>query len=314
MDKLYSKFWHDLAIKQKQAGITNRQISRNIWGFSDNESKLRKFFKRPDVRELLGEKAMKEDKIKVLFWDIETLPSVSFHWDHWGVNIPIMSHTISDGFMLSHAWSWGVDGEIHSSILTPEEVLAKDDSRLVLEMHSLFQNADVIVAHNGKKFDVKKANAAFLKLGLKPPKPYKVIDTVKIAKKFFSLPSYSLAYLCKALNLPHQKIQTEGFSLWRDCFYGDPAALKTMETYNRGDIPTLVALYLKLRPWGNDGVNFSALSGGTGLICPNCGGSDTFEESTVPFGNKLSPVHRCNTCGANARLVITKSKDYLTKL
>lgn len=317
MAELYGKQWHRKALELKLQGVSNRQIARTIWGASDGESRLRKFFKRPDVAQIIGTvpQATAKCPVRVLFWDIETLPHVSFHWDWWNINVPVMSQNIHLGFMLSHAWQWGVDGEVHCSILTPEEIASKDDTRLVLEMHALFNNADVVIAHNGKKFDVKKANASFARIGLAPPSPYKVVDTVRISKKFFNLPSHSLAFLCEYFQLGVQKVQHSGFELWEKCYKGDIESLKLMETYNRGDIPTLVKLYLHLRAWGNDGVDISPLVGSSQLTCPTCGGHDVIDTPhEVMAGRKLHKVYKCHECGSQSKLNETRQKVYLTKI
>lgn len=316
MAQLYDKSWHQRALELKLQGVSNRQIARMLWGASDGESRLRKFFKRDDVAAIIGATPIVEDKpVKILFWDIETLPNISYHWDWWNTNIPAMSHNIQLGFMLSHAWQWGVDGEVHCSILTPEEIANRDDSRIVMEMHKLFDHADVIIAHNGKRFDVKKANASFARLGLKPPSPYKVIDTVKISKKFFNLPSHSLNFLCQYFNLGVQKVEHEGFNLWARCYQGDKEALAKMVEYNRGDIPTLVKLYLHLRAWGNDGVDISPLLESHKLTCPTCGSHDVLDtHNQVVVGRKLHKVYRCHECDSQSKLNETKSKVYLTKI
>lgn len=310
------KSWHKKALSLKLQGVSNRQIARELWGVSDGESKLRRFFKREDIAKILGETvAVQKPNVKILFWDIETLPHKSYHWDWWGINVSPMIHNIELGFMLSHAWSWGIDGEVHSSILTPEEIEKRDDTRIVLEMRSLFDNADVIIAHNGKRFDVKKANASFARLGLTPPSPYKVIDTVRISKKFFNLPSHSLAFLCEYFNLGVQKVENEGFKLWDRCYKGDTEALELMRVYNCGDIPTLRKLYLFLRAWGNDGVDISALVDSDKLTCPTCGGHDVVDtEKTVLAGRKLHKVYRCHGCLSQSKLNENSRSIYLTKI
>lgn len=310
------KTWHKQALALKLQGVSNRQIARELWGVSDGESKLRRFFKREDVAKIISDPVAKEKcPVKILFWDIETLPHLSYHWDWWGINVSPMIHNINLGFMISHAWSWGIDGEVHSSILTPEEILARDDTRIVLEMHSLFDNADVIIAHNGKKFDVKKANASFAHLGLKPPSPYKVIDTVRISKKSFNLPSHSLAFLCEYFKLGVQKVKNDGFELWDRCYKADTEALELMEHYNRGDIPTLRKLYLFLRPWGNDGIDISPLVQSDQLTCPTCGGHHVEDSGkTTIVGRKLQKVYRCSECHSQSKLNENSRSVYLTKI
>jgi hypothetical protein len=41
--------------------------------------------------------------------------------------------------------------------------------------------ADIICAHNGDAFDIKKINSRLITNGFKPPSPFKTIDTLKAA-------------------------------------------------------------------------------------------------------------------------------------
>ena len=106
------------------------------------------------------------NKPRVLFYDIETLPNISAHFGSWNENLPYKQR-IQESCLLSHSWCWG-DGEIHSSILTPTEAINHDDERLVLELWSLLDNADIVIGHNISRYDNKKANAYFIKYGLPP--------------------------------------------------------------------------------------------------------------------------------------------------
>ena len=203
--------------------------------------------------------------------------------------------------MLSHAWAWG-DGEVFSSVLTPEEVLNQDDERIVYEIWSLLDNCDVVVAHNGKRFDVKKVNGYFLKYGLPKPSSYKVIDTLEIAKKHFNLPFKSLEYLAKFLNV-ELKQDSGGIQTWIDCDRGDPEALATMEFYNRGDVVTLREIHNKLRGWDNNGVNIALYNDNHDTLCTHCG-SDDISVITDKFAytpQRKYQLYRCNNCKAVLR-------------
>ena len=83
------------------------------------------------------------NKPKVLFYDIETLPNISAHFGNWNENLPYKQR-IQESCLLSHSWCWG-DGEIHGSVLTPTEAINHDDERLVLELWSLLDNADIVI-------------------------------------------------------------------------------------------------------------------------------------------------------------------------
>lgn len=239
------------------------------------------------------------DKPKILFYDIETSLAKSYHFQQWKVNLS-QKQKIQESHLLSHAWAWG-DGEVTGSILTREEMLAHDPERLVLECWSLLDNCDVLVAHNGKRFDVRKVNSYFLQYGLPPPSPYRVIDTLLIAKQKFALPFNSLAYLAEFLDV-EQKIDTGGVDLWIQCDQGSQEALDKMNEYCMGDIVTLRGVYNRLIGWSNDGVNL-ALYSDHGASCPHCS-SDDVSVIQGKYSHTVArkyQAYRCNGCGAVLR-------------
>lgn len=239
-------------------------------------------------------------KAKILFYDIETSLALSYHWGQWKQNL---SHKdcVQPSHLLSHAWAWN-GGEVTGSILTREEMLDHDPERLVLEAWSLFDNADIIVAHNAKKFDVRKVNAYFLSYGLPPPSPYKVIDTLQIAKTKFALPFNSLDFLARYLNV-ELKVSNSGKQLWIDCDRGKQEALDEMLHYNKGDITTLRDVYRKIIGWDNNGVNHALYDDVHDFVCTSCG-SDKIEVMVNKFAytpQRKYQVYRCKCCGANLR-------------
>lgn len=238
-------------------------------------------------------------KPQVLFYDIETSLAKSYHFQQWKVDLS-QKQKIQESHLLSHAWAWG-DGEVTGSILTREEMLAHDPERLVLECWSLLDNCDILVAHNGKRFDVKKVNGYFLQYGMPPPSPYRVIDTLLIAKQKFALPFNSLAYLAEFLDV-EQKIDTGGVDLWIQCDQGSQEALDKMNEYCMGDIITLRGVYNRLIGWSNDGVNM-ALYNDHGASCPHCS-SDDVSVIQGKYSHTVArkyQAYRCNGCGAVLR-------------
>lgn len=238
-------------------------------------------------------------KPKVLFYDIETTLAKSYHFGQWKQNLSVKQQ-VQEGHLLSHAWAWG-DEPVVGSILTREEVLNHDPERLVLEAWSLLDNADVVVAHYGKKFDIPKLNGYFLKYGLQPPSPYKVVDTKEISSKKFLLPFNSLEYLAKALGV-QQKIDNSGIQLWIDCDNGKQEALDEMLAYNIGDIEALRDVYYRLITWDNNGVNM-ALYNDHGASCTHCGSDNisTIEGKYAYTVARKYSLYRCNDCNAILR-------------
>lgn len=251
------------------------------------------------------------NKPKVLFYDIETSLAKSYHFQQWKVNLS-QKQKIQESHLLSHAWAWN-DGEVVGSILTQQEMLDHDPERLVLECWSLLDNCDVLVAHNGKRFDVKKVNSYFLKYGLNPPSPYKVVDTLQIAKNKFALPFNSLAYLAEFLGV-EQKIDTGGIDLWIRCDKGDPEALQEMLEYNLGDVVTLRGVYNKLIGWDNNAVNMSLYDDEHDMLCPHCTSANISSlegKYTYTVARKYS-LYRCGDCGATLRG--TRAEGNMNKL
>ena len=208
------------------------------------------------------------NKPKALFYDIETLPNISAHFGSWNENLPYKQR-IQESCLLSHSWCWG-DGEIHGSVLTPTEAINHDDERLVLELWSLLDNADIVIGHNISRYDNKKANAYFIKYGLPPVSPFKSIDTLSIAKRKFKFEFNSLAYLAKYLGVT-DKIENDGMPLWIDCHLGKQEALNTMLRYNIGDVKTQREVYNILKSYDNNGVNMSLYGSTECLKCVSCG-------------------------------------------
>lgn len=236
---------------------------------------------------------------KILFYDIETAPSVSYHFGQWKQNLSDKQR-IFDGHMLSHAWAWN-DGDIHGSILTPQQSIQRDPRELVEEAWKLFDEADIIVAHFGRGFDVPTMNGYFLKYGLQPPSPYKVIDTKFIASKKFRLAFNSLRYLAAYLGCT-LKIENSGIDLWVKCAQGVQEALDEMLDYNIGDVETLREVYGKLIGWSNDGVNLS-LYDDHNALCTHCGSDKIVaqEGKFVYTAQRKYQAYRCTSCGANLR-------------
>lgn len=84
---------------------------------------------------------------KILIFDIETSPMASYTWGRWKQNISL-DQTISEWFMLSWSAKWLNNPNMMSDVLTPEEALREDDSRITKSMWQLFNEADIVLAHN----------------------------------------------------------------------------------------------------------------------------------------------------------------------
>ena len=253
---------------------------------------------RYSKKEVITEEDLKEPNILIL--DIENSPSLAAVW---GVNQQFI-HTnqiVQEWYMFSWAARWLYSTEVFSDVITPEESLKRDDSRIAKSLWEFVDYADIIIGHNVNSFDIPKMNARFIKHGMNPTSSCQVIDTLKAARKHFMFTSNKLDYLCQQLNIP-RKIDNGGMERWIQCMDGDAQALLDMETYNKHDIIITEDLYIKLRPYMKYHPNVGLFDKRDSDCCYKCGSIelewlDSFYYTAV---NKFSE-YRCAKCGSIGR-------------
>ncbi len=209
---------------------------------------------------------------KILLFDIETAPNLGYVWGKYDQNVIEFE---SEWYVLCFAYKWLGDKKTHSHGLPQYKLYAKEkdnDYEVIKKMHELFNEADIVIAHNGNKFDIKKINARFLYHGFNPPKPYAQIDTLLVARRYFAFTSNKLNDLAVLLKLG-KKAETGGFELWKNCLYGVESAWTKMLKYCKQDVVLLEKVYLKLLPWIKNHPNVGLLEGNIGT-CPNCGSTN----------------------------------------
>jgi len=199
--------------------------------------------------------------MKTLYFDIETTPILGYSFGTYQVNILDVKQ---DTGLLCFAYQFDDEKiQVFSRRKYTEKQLAK-------RLWKLFNEADVIIGHNGDKFDIKMSNMFFLRHGLTPPSPYKSVDTLKLARRYFKFTQNKLDYLGKIMF--NERKQTTGLQLWFDCMAGDVVALKKMEDYNVQDIVLLKKVHIELRGWHTGSPNGN-LYNGTSHKCPICSGN-----------------------------------------
>lgn len=253
---------------------------------------------------------MSLSKTRILFFDIETMANKIYAWGKWEVNaIAYDSHW----YMLCFAYKWYNEKTTHIKALPDYKGYKKDrvnDKALVEDLWKLFDEAEVIVAHNGRQFDIKKSNARFIKHGLKPPSPYKIVDTRDIARKHFKFDSNKLDDLGDYLSIG-RKINTGGFELWLGCEANDPKAWKKMKDYNIQDVILLEKVYRAMLPYMDTHPN-RALMDGNKRACPNCGSTKIQSRGVAISRVSVFNQWHCQSCGSWSRspMMKDKAKEY----
>ncbi len=245
------------------------------------------------------ERKLKGNAPKVLLFDIETSPLECYVWTFWQKYIDPMTGMKKDWSVLSWSAKWLFDNKIMSQKVTPREAMNREDKSIIKKMWKLLEEADIVIAHNGRKFDVRKINTRFLKNGLGPPMTYSIIDTLEVLKRNFLISSNKLDYVNRFLDID-RKIETS-MKLWDRCVTGDKSALKEMEDYNRQDVVALEELYMILRPWMKSHPNMSLYVDTGGKRCPTCNSYHLKEKGHYYTPAGKYGAFRCLDCGAIGR-------------
>lgn len=223
--------------------------------------------------------------MNILYFDLETSPILGYAWQMYEANILNVER---DSGLLAVAY------KLNDEPITVLSVRTNTERQMVKKLWELFDKADVLVAQNGDKYDIRWANRLFLKYKLKPPSPYKTVDTLKIARKYFKFTSNRLDYLAQIL-LGENKIETN-LGLWMKCIKGDKEALIQMEVYCAKDVDLLYRVYHKLKAWHTGHPNHNVYEGTTHK-CPNCGGNTQKRGFMFTRVGKYQR-HQCTSCGA----------------
>lgn len=247
-----------------------------------------------DKLDELGLQHPPKDGPAILLYDIETAPSLVYTWTQWDANVIA---TKEDWYMLCFAYKWSGQKKTDFVAVTHAPKYKSGDTNdqwVAHRLSSLFDRADVTVAHNGDNFDRKKANARFLYHDIDPPSPYRTVDTLKETRKHFKHYSNALNELGRFHQVGSKTPHT-GVKLWLDCMDGDPAAWKTMEKYNRQDVTLLEDVFELIKPWIDPiGLNHNFWS--EQPVCRKCGGSDLMRRGFHRTRVSEFQTWQCKTC------------------
>ncbi len=231
---------------------------------------------------------------KILLLDIETSPNLGWTWEKYDTTV---IEFIRERHLLCFTVKWLDSGKTITRSLPDYPLYAKDkesDKELVKELWDYMNDADIVIGHNAINFDIKVTNARFIVNGLLPPSPYRVVDTVREARKRFKFNSNTLNDLSSLLGLG-AKVKHSGFSLWKGCMEGKEESWKKMKKYNKMDVQLLEKLYLRLRPWmeTHPAINI----GHPKTTCPACASTNT-QKRGFAFARSLKyQRYQCLSCG-----------------
>ena len=163
----------------------------------------------------------------------------------------------------------------------------------------VFDTADLVIGHNMAGFDSKHLLGGWAEMGLPAPAPYKIIDTLKIARSVFAYESRTLDALNKRLGVD-AKTDKYDVATARAAVDGDKPAQAKLTEYNRGDIIASEALFDRLRPYAA-GIPHLGMWSDDEQACPSCGHTMTATGRTVHANVQRYEHLHCPNCGNHAR-------------
>lgn len=225
-------------------------------------------------------------KTKVCFWDVET---AKMQVKTFSMRPEYISHTdiVEDWYIICGSWKIGN--------VTKAVAIDKlgDDKKVCQTLRDALADVDVIVHHNGDKFDIKKLNARLIYHRLKPLPLIPTVDTLKEARKIASFTSNRLDYLHKFLG-GNGKMNTSP-GLWDRVMDGDKKALKEMVTYNKRDVVILEDVYLRLRPYMK---SHPVIASPNSCNCPKCNSKNVIKaKPRVTASGTRYQQFQCKNCG-----------------
>lgn len=246
---------------------------------------------------------------RILALDVEMSFNVSYHYDQWKVNIP-WTHIKQRQFMISAAWQWiGSDNIYTACVLDDKARFEKDhtdDYHVIKSLKDEIDQADAVIAYNGRRFDIKEINTGLDRHRLGPLHEFVLLDPIQIAKsKFRFKGGNSLANLCNLFELPVQKGKVE-LEDWIGATEGNKESIKKVVEYNITDIPTMVMVWERIKPFAPSKLNMNHFVDAD--VCSHCGSPDLklhmkkkATRATIRYQYRCQDCHGFTTTGKTIR-------------
>jgi hypothetical protein len=163
-----------------------------------------------------------------------------------------------------------------------------------------YDKAEVVYGHNVDRFDTRNLNAEWLTLGMMAPSPFKVVDTLKEARKTFGFESNTLASLTERLGVSTKTDKYDVVTA-RAAVAGDKAAQRKLKAYNVGDIDASEAFVDRLRGWipGHPHNVIGTIDDRP--TCNQCWGDNLLRTGVKLAAQITYTLFRCQDCGANVQ-------------
>jgi len=301
---LLSKKNRQLIIDQYASNKSRKLVQEELAEFlSVSERTIRSYAKELSLS--INSSEIIDDKIMV--YDIETSRIEATVW--WtGKQYINHKQLKTEPKIISVAWKWiGEDDVKH---LTWDENHC--DKTMLTAFLKEYNKASMVIGQNNNSFDNKWVNTRAAKHSLRVDRYVKSFDIYRMAKRYFRLPSFSMAYMANYFGLT-LKQSHEGIHMWDMIEYGNKKEQKEylgkMVDYNKGDIVTTEELYMTLKPYFGSVTNNAVKKGLPKWACPVSGSTDI--ELLKTIFTEQGTVQRILFCEESNHQYKVSNKSYM---
>lgn len=232
--------------------------------------------------------------MKVLYFDLETAPCKGWFWRP-GFRVRLtMKNVREPGKIICASWKWKGKKKVHRADWGKDK-----DDKLVLEpLVEAMNEADLIIAHNGDRFDIRWVRARCLANGIMSLPRWQTMDTLKSLRANLELPSYRLEDVCEYYDLPYKKMKVDG-DLWEEIVFGEGERMEEMLEYCDADILALESVHEFIEKVVPSKMHVGVAEGGEKWSC-NCCGSEHVKhhmQRTTKTGI-IKHSMKCKNCGS----------------
>lgn len=242
---------------------------------------------------------------KILLFDIESLPDLKELFkvipnlgDYPGLTLKASINSV-----ICFGYKWLNDPKTHVINAWDFKPWSKDvnsDKSLLMAAYDVIKEADVLVTHNGKRFDHKFIQTRLLKYDLPPLPKMMHIDTCAVAKSNLLMFNNRLNTLSKFMT-SEEKLENGGWDLWAKVLNRHEPSMRLMSKYCAQDVVTLEAVFKKLRPFIKL-PNYNMYKDHEKEACPNCGSTKVRSHGRLVRSNHISHRQLCISCGTSFTL------------
>lgn len=225
---------------------------------------------------------MSIDQQKICFFDIETT----------NLNADF-------GFMLCASYKYAHENQVHTISIFDSSSFAVDptDDRYVVEsIAKVLNDADIIVGHYSKRFDLPYIQARLLFHNLPTIDSRKQhIDTWHIARYKLKLHSNRLQSITEHLGFKDKTpIKSRE---WIRAMSGDADAIQYIMNHCEQDVIVLEEVYHRLKPLMTNHPNVNLLTK-LPFACPTCGSKKIVKQGLRISQVRVSQRYQCRECGS----------------